>query len=270
MEILRLGHKKTGGPGRVQFAEAAPGPTRSLLMSESQKVKENLSKNDIFFDSNPMLPIKRLSRYINFCNGDYEKAVRLYRWNTAVGASFYGPLQALEITLREKIISTLTAYYGDHWFDNPKLELDNWTVKKLNESRKRIHGKQTSTEKNAFLLNLSFGFWVKLLDAGSERDGMLPKSDYEKTLWRPALRKAFPFNDNLTRREVYILINSLRRLRNHIAHHEPIFQRGLKSDYQTILRILRWMSPVAEQWVVESSRVLEVLKQRHATHTIKF
>ena len=47
MKVLRLGHKKTGGPGRVQLAEAAPEPTRSLLMSESQKVKENLSKNDI-------------------------------------------------------------------------------------------------------------------------------------------------------------------------------------------------------------------------------
>lgn len=150
------------------------------------------------------------------------------------------------------------------------LELDNWTVRKLDESRKRIHGQQTSTNNNVFLFNLSFRFWVKLLDTGSEREGMLPKSDYEKTLWRPALRNAFPFNDNLTRKEVYILINSLRRLRNHIAHHELIFQRGLKSDYQTILRILRWMSPQAEQWVVDSSRVLEVLEQCHATHTIKF
>lgn len=182
-------------------------------MSYSQKVKYNLSKNDIFLDSNPMPPVKRLSRYIIFCKGDYAKAVRLYRWNTAVGASFYGPLQVLEITLREKIISTLTAYYGNHWFDNPMLELYNWTVRKLDQSRKRIHGQQTSTNNNAFLFNLSFGFWVKLLDTGGEREGMLPKSDYEKTLWRPALRKAFPFNDNLSRREVYILNNGLRRLR---------------------------------------------------------
>lgn len=57
-----------------------------------------------------MPPVKRLSRYIIFCKGDYAKAVRLYCWNKAIGASFYGPLQAFKITLREKIISTLTAY----------------------------------------------------------------------------------------------------------------------------------------------------------------
>jgi hypothetical protein len=37
-----------------------------------------------------------MSRYTSVAGADREKAVRLYTWNTAVSAAFYGPLQGLE------------------------------------------------------------------------------------------------------------------------------------------------------------------------------
>ena len=43
------------------------------------------------------------------------------------------------------------------------------------------------------------------------------------TLWRPALRRVFPHRTPLTRIQAYQPLNALRKLRNRIAHHEPIF-----------------------------------------------
>ena len=36
---------------------------------------------------------ERMSSYTSIAGADREKAVRLYTWNTAVSAAFYGPLQ---------------------------------------------------------------------------------------------------------------------------------------------------------------------------------
>lgn len=229
-----------------------------------------MSNNTINFSQETVPSMRRLTKYLDFSNGNRENAVRLYRWNTAIGSAFYGPLQTLEITLREKIDLIFTDEFGENWDENLDLGLDLWSSTRIQECKTRFQSRDKIFDPRGFLWDLSFGFWIKLFDSGGEREAPLARADYEATLWRPALRRVFLDNPLLTRREIYGQLNSLRRLRNHIAHHEPIFHRGLKSDYQTILRVLSWMSPFAEQWVVDSSRVLEVLKQRKSHQTIKF
>jgi hypothetical protein len=53
-----------------------------------------------------------------------------------------------------------------------------------------------------------------------------------------------------------------RRLRNHIAHHQPIHRRDLVGDHQRIMRLLGYISPAYTQWVQERDRSLEVLATR--------
>ena len=45
----------------------------------------------------------RLRRYESLANGDGALAVQLYHWNTALSESLHGPLQGLEITLRNAV-----------------------------------------------------------------------------------------------------------------------------------------------------------------------
>ena len=75
------------------------------------------------------------------------------------------------------------------------------------------------------------------------------------TLWRPALRRACPHRAVLTRIAAYQPLNALRKLRNRIAHHEPIFARQLVEDHGRILEVTGWISPVARMWVGRRSRV---------------
>ena len=94
-----------------------------------------------------------------------------------------------------------------------------------------------------------------LLRGGRRLDLAGHRADYERTLWRPALRRAFPHRAKLTRMAAHQALDPLRNLRNRIAHHEPIFARRLDEDHARILEVAGWISPGARAWIEHRSRV---------------
>ena len=56
--------------------------------------------NEILDDLEVFLSRERLGTYLDATRNDREGAVRLHVWNTAARAAFYGPLQGLEVALR--------------------------------------------------------------------------------------------------------------------------------------------------------------------------
>lgn len=62
---------------------------------------------------------ERMATYLAAVSGDREKALRLYTWNTAASAAFYGPLQGLEVALRNAMHQRLAGVFGSNLFDNP-------------------------------------------------------------------------------------------------------------------------------------------------------
>ena len=67
---------------------------------------------DVQTDLVAALSPERMSTYQRAVRGDREKALRLYTWNTAISAAFYGPLQGLEVTLRNAMHRQLAGCYG--------------------------------------------------------------------------------------------------------------------------------------------------------------
>lgn len=101
------------------------------------------------------------------------------------------------------------------------------------------------------LAELNFGFWVTIL---------VPK--YEVSLWRPALRRAFPMRPKGTeRKDIQKTLNAIRRLRNRVAHHEPILSRDLKVDYLAIIKILGWICPDTATWVNHHSQTGNLIQK---------
>ena len=90
-----------------------------------------------------------------------------------------------------------------------------------------------------FVASMSLGFWVRLVGrAGSVNGGC--RANYDRTLWRPALHRAFPgHNRTEVQRELY----SLRGLRIRIVHHEPIFNRDLNKDHDELMEVMGWIDP---------------------------
>jgi hypothetical protein len=112
------------------------------------------------------------------------------------------------------------------------------------ESLKRV-GKPL--EASRIVAELSFGFWTGLTG---------PRySD----LWRDHLVKIFPRRP-VQRSGVQLRLNSIRKLRNRIAHHEPILSRPLQKDVNQIFDMLTWISPVTARWVRNNSSFEERFK----------
>ena len=202
----------------------------------------------------------RLAKYLAQTDENYQDAMRLYVWNTAASAAFYGALQALEITLRNRINDQLTEKYGAEWVDIDKTSIDFFHpdhLDRLRDAKKDLRGKKSPITPPDIIANLSFGFWIFLL-AGH----------YEERLWRPMLRKTLPHIPS--RRKARQLLTKMKNLRNRIAHHEPIFHLRLDDHYQLILEIIGCMSPKQKELVEACSRVKEVLSQPPNDPDIRF
>ena len=224
-----------------------------------------------------MLTRPRLKKYreeAKRCNADdeedYDFALRLYIWNTALGAAFYGPLQALEITLRNAVNKQMTHAYGKNWHSKKldETKLGRYLTEEIRDAKKYWDAKNHRKDKKnkesgksdiaeAIIAEFSLRFWVKLF----KRDD----------LWNSILCKAFE-NENLSRYDVYSRLENILTLRNEIAHHEPIFDRDIEEDMANILEILGWICPDDREWVEKYNRVHEVIKMRppHDSELKKF
>ena len=86
---------------------------------------------------------ERIATYMAAAGGDREKAMRLYTWNTAVSAAFYGPLQGLEVALRNAMHRSLAARYGPDWYDNPACQFDAGTLHRIGNAKDKLRGTAT-------------------------------------------------------------------------------------------------------------------------------
>jgi hypothetical protein len=80
------------------------------------------------------------------------------------------------------------------------------------------------------IAELKFAFWVGLVGP-----------QYDATIWRKCLYKAFRSVGGKRRKDIHSRLNALRRFRNRIAHHEPIFHKPIKVTHIEVIETVRWM-----------------------------
>ena len=187
-----------------------------------------------------------------------------------MSAAFYGPLQGLEVALRNAMHRQLDRCYGARWYDNPAARFDMGCRGRIAAAKEEVVRDGHSVTPCRVLATLSFGFWIALLGSGGRVDSTGRKANYEMTLWRPALRGAFPFRTPLTRKQAHGPLDDLRKLRNRIAHHEPIFARRLSRDYEIILEVTGWISPATQAWIERCSRVSTLLRALQDAAEVRF
>ena len=106
------------------------------------------------------------------------------------------------------------------------------------------------------IAELSFFFWQNLFTRR-----------FESRLWVPHLRTVMPCLDvtqevSILRRLVFDELESVRKLRNRIAHHEPIFNRDLEVDLRRIRWLIELRSPETAVWMMENQQVEYLLTKR--------
>ncbi|MEU9024397.1 hypothetical protein [Actinomadura sp. NPDC048394] len=192
----------------------------------------------------------RLAPYLAAAQGDRSAAMRLYCWNIEVSAAFYGPLQCLEVTLRNAAHAELCRRFrrSDWWTPARLTEEGRRSIARAEEKLER-HGILRPSA-DAVVAELTFGFWVSLLSRSADR-----------YFWVPALHRAFPGYSG-PRRELHAEMYEVLKFRNRVMHHEPIHRRALEKDHERVFRLLGYLSPECAAHAARLDRVPEVLARR--------
>jgi hypothetical protein len=154
-----------------------------------------------------------------------EAVLGRYRWNAALSMALYPALGLLEVTLRNTLHRAIAGEYGtETWYDLIPTKLASWEQKSIVFAKDELRKKQKPDEPGRVVAELSLGFWVSLLG-----------TDYEQQLWPKLLKTAFPYlpRSRRTRATVAGRFQEIRRLRNRVSHHEPIYRaRNLVQQYR--------------------------------------
>ncbi len=64
------------------------------------------------------------------------------------------------------------------------------------------------------------------------------------------------------RKSLFDELEAVRRLRNRIAHHEPIFNRNLSDDFDLIIKITTYRSKETADWITAHQQVQGLLESK--------
>ncbi|MEQ1755275.1 MAG: Abi family protein [Micropepsaceae bacterium] len=190
-----------------------------------------------------------MNKYFAATGNDLDQALALYERNTRLSEAFYTPLQCMEVCFRNKLNERLSNVHGSDWFQNGRPPFAQDAVKSLQEKIADLRQSKKVITVGSIVAEMSFGFWVGLLG---------PR--YDATLWRQTLHAAFREQGAPMRRDrVHRRFNALRRFRNRIAHHEPIFLVNLAGMHGEIIEATSWMCSTTAAWALHQSRLPSVL-----------
>jgi hypothetical protein len=193
----------------------------------------------------------RLSRYLAAMGGDRRRALALYRWNAQIAAALMFPLHICEVSTRNGIVGAIERTYGQNWHVAPAFER-SLPYHQQGELKRARHGMQTAGK---VVAELKFSFWSAMLT--SRHDGRL---------WNPFIQLEFPNFGvkpaTTCRNQLHISLEDIRRLRNRIAHHEPIFGRDLTAEFERIRQVIAWRSQATADWMSREQGVTSLLASK--------
>lgn len=196
----------------------------------------------------PSVSRQRLDAYRQKGDSDLD-LLALYNWNLCLAEALYPTLQSLEITFRNHLNDALVQKFGEYWmWNDPPLSRPD-DVEQIKKAEANLLSNRKSVNTPRMVAELTFGFWTRLLDRR-----------YERVLWPHLLRSVFPNIPAPLRRRDHISAHfeEIRRLRNRVSHHEPIWQRNLLDDHKKITEAISWMSPEMAELTTNCDRFTAV------------
>jgi hypothetical protein len=191
---------------------------------------------------------ERLDRYLPAAGKDKEKAFAYYLWNCALCESFHFSLHFAEIVCRNTLNRALVQRCGKKWYKDALFIkiLDQRYAAELDqveEQETQQHG--TKVTCHHICSALTFGFWEHV---ATKR--------FERFLWAKGVKAVFPnAPKDMTRHDVQVLIESVRKWRNRIAHHRAIFDKKPMRKHSDTLSLISLTCGQTSAWVASVSRV---------------
>lgn len=183
--------------------------------------------------------------------------LELYRWNAAISGAFLTPLEIYIVVFRNAIAEAIEAKYGANWPWVSSFERalpNSVTGYSPKQDLLSVRSKFKSTGK--VIPELKLIFWSQMLT-----------SRYDERLWKPFMLHIFPNipasqNIDKARATMYRDMEQLRRFRNRIAHHEPIFKLPLAQNLTTITALVAKRCEHAAAWLNDIETVTPLIKSK--------
>lgn len=199
----------------------------------------------------------RFATYVRAAGGDRDRAMDLYWWNTQVAAALYTPLQFAEIAVRNAAVEAIAAEFGPNWHRHPGFQSS--LRPRVGRMQMRGHLQDVArrhASAGAAVAEMKFAFWQNLYVAAQDA-----------VLWNKHLQTAFPAIPAGTsvqagRGWIHDHIQTVRNLRNRIAHHELILSRNLAADLAAATKLVEWRRPSVAAWVRSIETVTGLLARR--------
>ena len=148
--------------------------------------------------------------------------------------------------------------FGSDWLLDPapllqRLVRENELKTAHRRAQQAIRKQKRPVAHADLLAQLSFGTWRFLLP---------DKDPGRQLLWRDALHAAFP-QLNRKPRQLVESVDGIYRLRNRVAHLEPLLSMGeVRRQYENMRLVLGEISPTVQTWFVSNQRVTAELRNR--------
>ncbi|MDI9408061.1 MAG: Abi family protein [Candidatus Pacebacteria bacterium] len=194
---------------------------------------------------------QRFERYLQWADGNYEQAVELYLFNIQLSSEFYFPLQTLEVTLRNRINQVMNEAYGDGWLTDKKFPFVRTHESKLDKEINSLRKIKLEVTDAILIAQINFSFWTSFF-----------ANKYDPQ-WRVTLYKTIvpEQRSTISRKILEEKLEGLKKLRNRIAHHEPIIQFDLECYYKDVFNLIFWISPVCANWCHSNSGLESKIQQ---------
>lgn len=176
-------------------------------------------------------------------------ALALYAWNAQVSAAMMAPLHICEVAVRNAVADALEAVYGPRWPWTTTFFTSLPNVASGYSARHDLSKVRASNPTTGKVIpELKFIFWQSMFT-----------SRFDGRIWDPHLRSVMPYLDPLKtvaqiRSLIYMELDQLRKLRNRIAHHEPIFKRNLADDFQKMQELIAFRCPITSAWMTNNQQ----------------
>lgn len=199
-------------------------------------------------DFESIMSIPRMNRYKQASGGNTRKAMTLYRKNLRLSQEMFTVISCFEIALRNAIDKHYLTVLGENWLVNGASTggiFDDRTCRVtrgiINDT---IRDLGAYCNHNKLVAALNFGFWRYMFGA----------HQYRRT--GRTLLQIFPGRPrssafvNYNHTYIFQELAKINKIRNRIAHHEPIcFQRNsitkdtsfIRQYYSGILQLFQWM-----------------------------
>jgi hypothetical protein len=199
------------------------------------------------------ISLPRLTPFLRLSEGNLDHAVEIYEWHAELAAACFHVVHHFEVLLRNTVDRALSPPESSVAVESSWLlsrgVLSEKGMNQVESVFQRSAKDGMTLTKDGLISSLPFSFWVHMFGRASECE----------SVWRRSLHRAFPGAAH--RKDILVRLESLRKFRNRLAHHDSLLSIDVRAHHDRMLEVGGWVSPEAAGWLAAGSKVEQMLSR---------